>query len=301
MLSAYYYQIIIVICINAILALSLNLVTGTAGQLSLGHAAFMGIGAYTSGILTSVYGMPFFVALVGGGVVAALCGFAIGLPTLRLKGDYLAIATLGFGEIIRVSILNMKITGGPFGLRGIPKSTNLTVAVVLAVAAYLVLDRVVKSRFGRALIAIKGDEVAAQAMGIDLTRHKVVAFMISAFWAGIAGVLFAHWFRYLNPSSFTFTKSVEILSMVVLGGMGSLPGAVLGAAALTYAPEFLRSVSPFVSQYRMLFYGALLVIIMLVRPEGLFGKRAGVKQKRKNPVGAGSRHFGLGGDKRAAS
>lgn len=244
-------------------------------ELALGHAAFMGIGAYTAGILTSVYHVPFAVALVAGAAVAALFGLIVGLPTLRLKGDYLAIATLGFGEIIRVAILNMGITGGPFGLRGISKHTNLTLAVAAAVLAYLTMKRLMNSRFGRALTAIREDEVAAVAMGIDATRHKVLAFVISAAWAGIAGGLFAHWFRYLHPSSFAFSASVEILSMVVLGGMESLEGPVLGAAALTYAPELLRGVSDFVSRHRMMFYGALLVIMMLVRPQGLIG--SGVK------------------------
>lgn len=271
MLSPYYYQLLIIVCINVIMALSLNLVTGWAGQLSLGHAAFMGIGAYASGILTSIYRLPFIPSLFMGGILAALFGLLVGLPTLRLKGDYLAIATLGFGEIIRVTILNMKITGGAFGLRGIPKKTNLLTAAAAVALAYWGFRRLMKSRFGRALTAIREDEVAACAMGIDTTRYKVLAFVMGAAWAGIAGGLFAHWFRYLNPSSFAFGKSVEILSMVVLGGMGSLGGPIAGAVVLTYAPELLRGASSFVSQYRMLFYGALLVIMMLVRPEGLAG------------------------------
>ncbi len=277
MLSPYYYQLLVIACINVIMASSLNLVTGCAGQLSLGHAAFMGIGAYTAAILTSSYNVPFVAALIAGGIFAAFFGLLVGLPTLRLKGDYLVIATLGFGEIIRVTILNMKITGGPFGLRGISKETNLIISVTAVVLACLALRRLMKSRFGRALAAIREDEVAAQAMGIDTTRHKVLAFVIAASLAGIAGGLFAHWFRYLNPSSFAFVKSIEILSMVVLGGMGSLEGPVVGAVVLTFAPELLRGVSSFVSQYRMLFYGALLVIMMLVRPQGLIG--AGVSGK----------------------
>ncbi len=272
MISPYYYQLLVITCINIIMALSLNLVTGCAGQLSLGHAAFMGIGAYTSGILTSVYNIPFMLALIAGGMSAALFGLVVGLPTLRLKGDYLAIATLGFGEIIRVTILNMKITGGAFGLRGIPKQTNLFTAAILALLAYWALKRQKRSRFGRALTAIREDQIAAAAMGIDVSRHKVIAFAMGATWAGIAGGLFAHWFRYLNPSSFAFSRSVEILSMVVLGGMGSLNGSVIGSAVLTFAPEVLRGVSDFVSQYRMLFYGAMLVIMMLVRPQGLVGR-----------------------------
>lgn len=272
MLSPYYYQLIIVACINVIMALSLNLVTGFAGQLSLGHAAFMGIGAYASGILTSVYDVPFLVALVVGSLAAAVFGFLVGLPTLRLKGDYLAIATLGFGEITRVTILNLKITGGAFGLRGISKQTNLVVSLAAVALTYFTLRRLMNSRFGRAITAIREDEVAAGAMGIDITRYKVFTFVIGASFAGVAGGLFAHWFRYLNPSSFAFGKSVEILSMVVLGGMGSLEGPMLGATVLTYVPELLRGASDFVSQYRMLFYGALLVIMMLVRPQGLIGQ-----------------------------
>ncbi len=271
MLSPYQYQLLVIACINAILALSLNLVTGCAGQLSLGHAAFMGIGAYTAGILTSVYDVYFPIALLAAGVVSGFFGLLVGLPTLRLKGDYLAIATLGFGEIIRVTILNMKITGGPFGLRGIAQQTNLPIAVVSVALVYFTLRRLMNSRFGRALTAIREDEIAAQAMGIDITRYKVRAFVIGALWAGIAGGLFAHWFRYLHPSSFAFVKSIEILSMVVLGGMGSLEGPILGAVVLTFAPELLRGASQFVSQYRMLFYGALLVIMMVVRPQGLAG------------------------------
>lgn len=278
MLSAYYYQLLVIACINAIMAVSLNLVTGCAGQLSLGHAAFMGIGAYTAAILTSSYNVSFVFALIAGSVSAAFFGLIVGLPTLRLKGDYLAIATLGFGEIIRVSVLNMGITGGAFGLRGIPKETNLAVAVSAAILICLASKRLTKSRFGRALAAIREDEVAAEAMGVDTTRYKVLAFVIAASWAGVAGGLFAHWFRYLNPSSFSFMKSIEILSMVVLGGIGSLEGSVLGAFVLTFAPEFLRGVSDFVSQYRMLFYGALLVIMMLVRPQGLVGREVSVKR-----------------------
>ncbi len=301
MLSPYYYQIAVIICVNIILALSLNLVTGFAGQLSLGHAAFMGIGAYTAGILTSVYEVPFIAALLAGGVVSAAFGLIIGFPSLRLKGDYLAIATLGFGEIIRVTILNMRITGGPFGLRNIPKYTNLPLAAGLVVLAYFVLARLLASRFGRALVAIREDETAAEAMGVDTTRHKVIAFVIGAFWAGTAGGLFAHWFRYLNPSSFSFMKSVEILCAVVLGGMGSLAGSVLGAAALTYAPEFLRSVSPLVSQYRMLFYGALLVLMMLVRPQGLLGKGSALAGKRKRLGKGAAGQVSRGGERHIIS
>jgi len=259
------------------MAVSLNLVTGCAGQLSLGHAAFMGIGAYTAAIVTLSWDVPFVLALISGSVSAAFFGLLLGLPTLRLRGDYLAIATLGFGEIIRVAILNLEITGGAFGLRGIPKETNLPIAFTSAVAVCLASKRLTKSRFGRALIAIREDEVAARAVGINSTFYKVSAFVISASCAGIAGGLFAHWFRYLNPSSFAFAESIEVLSMVVLGGIGSPEGSVMGALVLTFVPEFLRGLSSFVSQYRMLFYGALLVIMMLIRPQGLVSADASSK------------------------
>ncbi len=277
MLSAYYYQLFVIACINVIMAVSLNLVTGCAGQLSLGHAAFMGIGAYTAAIVTLSWDVPFVFALMSGSVSAAFFGLLLGLPTLRLRGDYLAIATLGFGEIIRVAILNLEITGGAFGLRGIPKETNLPIAFTSAVAVCLASKRLTKSRFGRALTAIREDEVAARAVGINSTFYKVSAFVISASCAGIAGGLFAHWFRYLNPSSFAFAESIEVLSMVVLGGIGSPEGSVMGALVLTFVPEFLRGLSSFVSQYRMLFYGALLVIMMLIRPQGLVSADASLK------------------------
>ncbi len=277
MLSAYYYQLFVIACINVIMAVSLNLVTGCAGQLSLGHAAFMGIGAYTAAIVTLSWDVPFVLALISGSVSAAFFGLLLGLPTLRLRGDYLAIATLGFGEIIRVAILNLEITGGAFGLRGIPKETNLPIAFTSTVAVCLASKRLTKSRFGRALTAIREDEVAARAVGINSTFYKVSAFVISASCAGIAGGLFAHWFRYLNPSSFAFAESIEVLSMVVLGGIGSPEGSVMGALVLTFVPEFLRGLSSFVSQYRMLFYGALLVIMMLIRPQGLVSADASSK------------------------
>lgn len=271
MLNAYYYGILVTIGINIILALGLNVVTGFTGQLHLGHAAFMAVGAYTAGILTVKAGLPFWFALLAGGVTAALFGVVVGLPTLRLRGDYLAIATLGFGEILRVAFINSEITGGPFGLRGIAAETDLLVVGIWVVIAYVVFHSLIHSRAGRALIAIREDEVAAEAMGINATYYKVWAFVIAAFFAGVAGGLFAHWFRYLNPNTFGFVRSIELLSMVVLGGLGSLPGAVLGATVMTYAPEFLRSFFPAISEHRMTFYGALLVLMMLVRPQGLLG------------------------------
>jgi branched-chain amino acid transport system permease protein len=260
-------QVLVLVFINIILAISLNLVTGFTGQLSLGHAAFMGIGAYTSAILTLKASIPFLPALLLGGILAAIFGVIIGIPTLRLKGDYLAIATLGFGEILKIIELNLKITGGTVGLRGIRQETNIWVVSVAVVITIFIIYRIMKSRVGRSFIAIREDEVAAEAMGIDTAKYKVLAFAVAAFFAGIAGGLFAHFYRYINPNSFGFSRSIEILSMVVLGGMGKISGSIVGAAVLTAAPELLRSISA----YRQLIYGILLVVMMIVRPEGILG------------------------------
>lgn len=266
-ISAYYLQILILVFINIVLAVSLNLVTGFTGQLSLGHAAFMGIGAYTSAILTLKAGLPFIAALLIGGIVAAIFGIIIGIPTLRLKGDYLAIATLGFGEIIRIVALNLKITGGTVGLRGIKQETTLLVVLIVLVLTIFTIRRIINSRIGRSFISIREDEIAAEAMGIETTKYKVLAFALAAFYAGIAGGLFAHFYRYINPNSFGFMRSIEIVSMVVLGGMGKISGSIIGATVLTAAPEILRPIAA----YRQLIYGALLVIMMIVRPEGILG------------------------------
>lgn len=270
-INPYYYGIFLVMGINMILAMSLNLVTGFTGQLHLGHAGFMAIGAYTAGILATKGGAAFLPAVLAGGVAAAFFGFVVGLPTLRLRGDYLAIATLGFGEIVRIAILNLDITGGAFGLRGIPRVTNLPIVIIAVLLTYVILHSLIRSRVGRAFIAIREDEVAASAMGIETTRMKVTAFVLAAFFAGVAGGLYAFWFRFISPGSFGFLLSIEILSMVVLGGLGNLLGSVLGAGFITYLPELLRTSVPAVAQHRMVFYGALLVLAMIVRPNGLLG------------------------------
>ncbi|HHY92324.1 MAG TPA: branched-chain amino acid ABC transporter permease [Firmicutes bacterium] len=269
-MNAYIQQVLVLSGINVILSLGLNLVSGFTGQLSLGHAAFMGIGAYTAALLTKA-GQPFLPALVAGGLLAAAAGAVIGVPTLRLRGDYLAIATLGFGEILRVLAINQKFTGGPVGLRAIPGYTTLPLVLVCVALTYLSLWRLLRSRLGRAFIAVREDELAADAMGIDTTRTKILAFALGAFYAGVAGGLYAHYIRYVNPNNFGFMRSIEILSMVVLGGMGSLPGAALGAVVMSILPELLRSVSPAVAQYRQLIYGALLVVGMIWFPRGLAG------------------------------
>lgn len=278
----YYLQILTVIIINSILAVSLNLVTGYTGQLSLGHATFMGLGAYAATLLTLKLQLPFLAAIILGATVAAFFGFIIGVPTLRLKGDYLAIATLGFGEIMKNILLNLRITGGPMGLRGIPKVTNIYVATAALVLVIFSLNRIMNSRVGKSFIAIREDELAAEAMGINTTHFKILAFIIGAFYAGLAGGLYAFLFRYINPKDFGFMKSIEILCMVVLGGMGNTYGAVLGAFIITVLPELLRSVSPVIAQYRMVLYGLLLVIMMIVKPQGIIsGTSLLNKTKRK--------------------
>lgn len=304
--NPYHYGILVAVGINIILALGLNLVTGFTGQLHLGHAAFMAIGAYTAGVLATKVGVSFGVAVLAAGCAATLLGIVVGLPTLRLTGDYLAIATLGFGEIVRIAILNLDITGGPFGLRGIPRHTNLPLVIIAVVLTYAVLSSLIRSRIGRAFIAIREDEVAAATMGIDTTTMKVTAFSVAAFFAGVAGALFAYWFRYLNPASFGFMVSVELLAMVVLGGLGNLLGSVLGAGLITFLPEFLRTSAPAIAEHRMIFYGALLVVVMILRPNGLLGTgsetgwlEVWLGRRRSNPGGRRG-GAGVGGGKRGA-
>jgi len=266
----YTMQIIVNIGIAIPLALGLNIITGLTGQLSLGHAAFMSIGAFISAICTIRLGFPFSLTLVTSGLVTAAIGAMIGFPILRLSGDYLAICTLGFAEIVKVIFLNLDITNKALGLSvPAPKSFIPMPFYVwgIAILAIVFVSFLQSSRFGRALKAIREDEIAAEAMGINLARYKVQSFAIGAFLAGVGGGLYAHFLGYINPSDFGFLKSVDILSMVVLGGLGSIPGTVIGAAVLTAAPEFLR----FMSEYRMLVYGALLVCLMVFRPNGLLG------------------------------
>lgn len=266
-IDPYFLRIILIIGINIILALGLNLITGVSGQLSMGHAGFMSLGAYTSAILTMQYGASFPLALLAGSLVAAFFGFLIGLPTLRLQGDYLAMVTIGFAEIIRVFFLNFEPGGKAVGLAGIPQETTFLSVWVLVIIIVIINAGLLKSRTGRALYAIREDEIAAESCGVDTTRLKVTAFVLGAFLGGLGGGLYAHYMFYIDPQVFNFTKSIEILNMVVLGGMGSIPGTILGAVILTILPELLRVVA----EYRLLFYGALLVILMIFRPNGLLG------------------------------
>lgn len=268
-IDSYLQLNIFLIGINIILAVSLNLITGFTGQFSLGHAAFMSIGAYTSAIFTAKLGLPFIVALFSSGVVSAFAGMLIGIPTLRLKGDYLAIATLGFGEIIRILALNTDYIGGAIGFNDIPQYTNWTWIFTMTVATVLIIRYFINSYHGRACIAIREDEIAAEAMGVNLTLYKVLAFAIGAFFAGIAGALYANYFYFIKPDSFGFMKSVDILVIVVFGGMGSIMGSIVGAIALSIISLFLQSIP----ELRMVIYSLILFIIMVYRPTGLIGKR----------------------------
>lgn len=269
-IDPYLLQILVNIGIAIIMALGLNVITGLTGQLSLGHAAFMSVGAFASALLTIKTGLPFSLNLLLSGSFAALIGILIGYPILRLTGDYLAICTLGFAEIVKVVFLNLDITNKALGLTVPPAKTTIPMPIVVWICALLAIVAVTfmqNSRFGRALKAIREDEIAAESMGINLTRYKLNSFALGTFLAGVGGGLYAHFLSYINPSDFSFLKSVDILSMIVLGGLGSVPGAVIGASVLAAAPEFLR----FMSQYRMLVYGALLVFLMVFRPNGLLG------------------------------
>jgi len=269
-IDPYSMQILVNIGIGIILALGLNIITGLTGQLSLGHAAFMSVGAFAGALLTIKTGMPFSLTILLSGLITAAVAAAIGWPILRLTGDYLAICTLGFAEIVKVVFLNLEITNKALGLTVPTPKTALSMPVIVLIVVCLTIIAsafIQNSRFGRALKAIRDDEIAAESMGINIARYKVQSFAVSAFMAGTGGCLYGHFLGYINPSDFGFLKSIDMLSMIVLGGLGSIPGAVFGASLLSAAPEFLR----FMSQYRMLVYGALLVFLMVFRPNGLLG------------------------------
>ena len=273
--NRYYLGIAIDVGINIILAVSLNLINGHTGQFSLGHAGFMAVGGYLAAKITLVWGasvplavQPFLFlgALIVGGLAAALAGLAVGVPSLRLRGDYLAIVTLGFGEIIRVVFQTSEFFGAATGLTGIAKLTSFGWAWAWAAVTVYVVACIVNSTYGRGFIAVHDDEIAASAMGINPVRYKVTAFVIGAFFAGIAGGLYAHHKLVLKPDGFDFVKSIEIVVMVILGGMGRTVGVILAAIILTILPELLRGVS----EYRMIIYSLLIILLMLTRPQGLF-------------------------------
>lgn len=292
-INAYYLDVIIGIGINIILAVSLNLINGYTGQFSLGHAGFMAVGAYTAAAVT-MFGGPhilaaiggsnpatvaalFLCALIAGGLTAAVAGLAVGIPSLRLRGDYLAIVTLGFGEIIRVIFRNIDSLGGPLGLTGIPPYTNFFWVFSFAALTIYVVACMVNSTYGRGFIAVHDDEVAAEAMGLNTTKYKIIAFIVGAFFAGIAGGIYGHFKLSIDPKGFDFIKSIEIVVMVILGGMGNTIGVILAAILLTVLPEVLRPVA----QYRMMLYSLLLIVLMLTRPQGLFTPRKRALAQRK--------------------
>ncbi len=289
----YVLNILVMIGINIILAVSLNLVNGHTGQFSLGHAGFMAVGAYTSasitlyagpGLLKALGGVStfsnsavFLLALIVGGLMAAVTGLLVGVPSLRLRGDYLAIVTLGFGEIIRVVIQNTNAVGGPRGLGGIPAYSNFFWTYALAAVTIYVIANLVNSTYGRGFLAVRDDEVAAEAMGINTTKYKVTAFVLGSFFAGIAGGLYAHYITYITPEGFNFLKSVDVVVMVILGGMGSTVGVTLAAILLTVLNEFLREFE----QYRMIVFSLLLIVMMIARPQGLIGDLAWLRRKKR--------------------
>jgi branched-chain amino acid transport system permease protein len=311
--------------INIILAVSLNLINGFTGQFSIGHIGFMAIGAYTSTFATvyCTHGLErwlagvvgadvaaaivFILVILIGALAAAIAGLVVGIPSLRLRGDYLAIATLGFAEIIRIIITNTNKVGGATGFRGcvdsvngvtcidesmgrltIPAYTNFFWIGLFAVITIVVVYNIVNSDAGRALISIREDELAAQAMGVNTTRYKVTSFVISSAFAGVAGALYGHW-RLPHPNDFTFVRSFEIIIMIVLGGMGSITGSVLGALVITFLPEILRQLPGGVYDYRLVIYALLLIIIMITRPQGMLGGRefglSWLKRSRRLPEG----------------
>ena len=285
---AYYTRILVLIGINITLAVSLNIINGHAGQFSLGHAGFMAVGAYFSAFLTYFYFTTyadkypgaqhalFVVALLAGGALAAVAGYLVGLPSLRLRGDYLAIVTLGFGEIIRVLILNIEKIGGARGFSGIPHWSNFFWVYFFAGLTIVISWRLVRSSVGRAFLAVREDQIAAEAMGVNTTKYKVKAFVIGSFWAGVAGGLFAHYQMYLNPTAFTFLRSFELVVMVVLGGLGSISGSIIAAVVLTILPELLRMAKEVIhtdKDPRMVIYSITLIVLMLTRPQGLLGRR----------------------------
>jgi branched-chain amino acid transport system permease protein len=290
-LNPYYVRIIELIGINITLAVSLNLINGLAGQFSIGHAGFMAVGGYTGTYVTVYHGrqiaslagsslsgvtgssVAMIVSLVCAALAAAIAGFAVGIPSLRLKGDYLAIVTLGFGEIIRVVILNIPSVGGATGFTDAIPITNFFWIFLAAILSIVIVRNIATSTFGRVLTAIRSDEIAAEAMGVRTTRYKVLAFVVSAALAGVAGALSGQLFANpLNPQNLNFVKSIEVIVMLVLGGIGSTTGAVFGATTLTILPEALRGLDRQFPGLRMVMYALLLILLMIFRPQGLFGR-----------------------------
>ena len=270
-INAYYQITLVKVGITLIGALGLNMILGISGQFSLGHAGFMAIGAYSVAIVTLAYPSLFgwVVGLLIGIVITTIVGLFIAIPTLRLRGDYLAIATLGTGEIIRIVLLNLKITNGAAGLSSIPKFTDWTLLYVFIVIALLFMAHIKYSRFGRAALSVKDDEIAAEAMGIQVTKIKVMIFIFGAIFASIAGALYASFFYVIKPEAFWISKSIEFLMVVVLGGMGSISGTIAAAVVM----ELLTTLLQTLAQVRMIVYALVLIVLMIYRPQGLLGTK----------------------------
>lgn len=288
--------------IGMVMAVSLNLINGYTGQFSLGHAGFMAVGAYTAAMITNQFGELnflaanglFALALAAGGLAAAAAGLLVGIPTLRLRGDYLAIVTLGFGEIIRVILQNLNAVGGARGLSVMHGWTNLFWTFGLAAVTVYVVAALVNSTYGRGFIAVHDDEVAAEAIGINTTKYKVTAFVVGAFFAGVAGGLYAHSKQFLAPGGFGFMQSITFVVMVILGGMGNTVGVLLAAVLLTLLPEGLRLLADiehlpglaaerplgWIGSTRMIIYSLLLIVLMLTRPQGLFSRQSKIKKEK---------------------
>lgn len=261
-------SLLVPICVNVVLAVSLNLVIGFLGELSLGHAAFMSVGAYTGGLLSifiknNLPNLPevvrFPISILAGGILAAIFGAIVCVVVLRLKGDYLAIVTLAFGEILRSIIINLEFTGGPSGLKGVPQSASFTYGFILVMITLFVINNLAKSKHGRAIQALRDNTIAATSVGINATKYKLMVFALAAFFAGMAGVLYSHNYSIINAGTFDYNKSIEILVMVVLGGIGSVRGSVIAGALIAVIPEMLRSLQ----DYRMLIYAIVLIAMML--------------------------------------
>lgn len=282
----YLLHILVIAGIYIILTLSLNLIVGYTGLPSMGHAAFSCIGAYVSSLLALNFGISPWIGLVVGACAGALLGVVIGFPSLRVKGDYLALTTFGLGVIIYSIAKNwVSVTRGPMGLPGIPSFSVFgyqlieiwTYLILVGVFVWLtifVIQRVVNSPFGRILLSIREDEVASETLGKDTRKHKLLVFIIGAFFAAIAGSLYAHYITFIDPSSFTIMESITILLMVIFGGMGSIPGSIVGATILIVFPELLRFLgmpSSIAAQTRQMIYGLLLILLMIKRPQGLMG------------------------------
>ncbi len=270
MLNSFQEGVIIVVCINMIAVLGMSVLTGFTRLFSFGNAGFMSIGAYTAAILSVAFHAPFPLAVLAGACAAGFIAWLLGSLTIRLRGDYFLISCLGFGECVRVLFNYLKdVTGGANGYSGIPYRTTVPVALTCAVLAFVIAWNFIHSRYGQSLTAIREDDVAASANGIDVIRCKKMSFVFSAVYAGWAGALYAHYLQHITPALFNLSKSCELIITTVLGGLGSLTGSMLGTLVVQLLPEFFRGLA----EYRMLLYGVAVVVVILVRPSGLFGYR----------------------------